>query len=215
MGAVVVVKQGDTFASIAKAHGFFDWRTVYFDPANAALRKLRPNPNLLFAGDRVTVPDKQPRSEDAATGKRHTFFVGGMRQQIRIVLKDLRGDAMAQAPYELVLDGQSTPGTTNDHGLLKHDIPIETKSAELKADGYTWDLSVGDLNPMPHTPDDGVSGAQGRLRNLGYEVGPIDGILGPQTKRALKQFQTKHGLQPANGELTDATAQALAAEHGC
>ncbi|MDQ3831681.1 MAG: VWA domain-containing protein, partial [Candidatus Tectomicrobia bacterium] len=41
---------------------------------------------------------------------------------------------------------------------------------------------------------------QSRLRALGYEVGPIDGIMGPKTRGAIRQFQRQVGA-PADGKL--------------
>src|SRR5919106_5939240 len=41
---------------------------------------------------------------------------------------------------------------------------------------------------------------QSRLRALGYEVGPIDGIMGPKTRGAIRQFQRQVGM-PADGKL--------------
>src|SRR5919109_2200226 len=41
---------------------------------------------------------------------------------------------------------------------------------------------------------------QSRLRALGYEVGPIDGIMGPKTRGAIRQFQRQGGM-PADGKL--------------
>jgi Kef-type K+ transport system membrane component KefB len=41
---------------------------------------------------------------------------------------------------------------------------------------------------------------QSRLRALGYEVGPIDGIRGPKTRGAIRQFQRQVGM-PADGKL--------------
>jgi peptidoglycan hydrolase-like protein with peptidoglycan-binding domain len=67
---------------------------------------------------------------------------------------------------------------------------------------------------MDRVDDDGVSGAQGRLLNLGYPVGPIDGKLGPRTRAALRQFQTDMKLQPVSGELDDQTKKALVKAHG-
>ena len=52
-------------------------------------------------------------------------------------------------------------------------------------------------------------GAQGRLRNLGYSVGAIDGVLGRRTDEALRAFQLDHGLE-VTGELDDATRAKLA-----
>lgn len=36
---------------------------------------------------------------------------------------------------------------------------------------------------------------QSKLESLGYNVGPIDGIFGPKTEAAVKQFQKDHGLK--------------------
>jgi CBS domain containing-hemolysin-like protein len=41
---------------------------------------------------------------------------------------------------------------------------------------------------------------QSRLRALGYEVGTIDGIMGPTTRGAIRQFQRQVGM-PADGKL--------------
>lgn len=40
-----------------------------------------------------------------------------------------------------------------------------------------------------------LRGVQARLRNLGYNVGPVDGRFGPRTSRALAAFQADHGLE--------------------
>jgi len=64
--------------------------------------------------------------------------------------------------------------------------------------------------------DDGISGVQMRLLNLGYDPGPIDGIAGPLTRAALLQFQIfemKRGPEAATGELDADTRQALLSKH--
>jgi len=40
-----------------------------------------------------------------------------------------------------------------------------------------------------------VSELQRRLAQLGYVVGPIDGIFGPKTQAAVRRFQKEHGLK--------------------
>lgn len=40
-----------------------------------------------------------------------------------------------------------------------------------------------------------VKELQSRLAGLGYVVGPIDGIFGPRTERAVRLFQSEHGLR--------------------
>jgi len=49
---------------------------------------------------------------------------------------------------------------------------------------------VGHLDPV-----DEATGAQARLKNLGFDPGVIDGIVGPKTKAAIAAFQLRHGLQ--------------------
>lgn len=44
------------------------------------------------------------------------------------------------------------------------------------------------------TPDQIVANVQLQLQRDGYYDGPIDGVLGPQTRYALAQFQADHGL---------------------
>ncbi len=52
---------------------------------------------------------------------------------------------------------------------------------------------------------------QQRLKEFGYDPGPIDGRLSPQTTEALRRFQTESGLQ-ATGELDHITARRLGIE---
>jgi peptidoglycan hydrolase-like protein with peptidoglycan-binding domain len=53
-----------------------------------------------------------------------------------------------------------------------------------------------------------VRGVQEMLKRRGLEVGPIDGILGPRTAAALREFQQQQGL-PRSGEPDEATLKAL------
>ena len=60
-------------------------------------------------------------------------------------------------------------------------------------------------------PDSGpkVRGLQERLKALGYDPGTIDGVFGPSTERAVKQFQHDHALA-ADGVVGPATKAAIA-----
>lgn len=55
---------------------------------------------------------------------------------------------------------------------------------------------------------DDVIAAQADLARLGYNVGPVDGVIGPRTRGAIAAFQSDSGL-PSSGILTAATATAL------
>ena len=78
----------------------------------------------------------------------------------------------------------------------------------------TRTVLIGHLNPLSDTNDDGISGAQARLVNLGYGTGEIDGQTGPMTLAALREFQANHELE-VTGELDQATIAKLAEERGC
>ncbi len=48
--------------------------------------------------------------------------------------------------------------------------------------------------PAEAVPDPQLAGAQVALRAEGLYRGPIDGIRGPQTKRAVRAFQRREGI---------------------
>jgi N-acetylmuramoyl-L-alanine amidase len=209
------VEQGDDLTTIAKRFNFNDWRTIYFDAGNAAFRALRPDPFILFPGDVINIPDKQPKNEEAATGKSHKFYVHGMTRVLRLRLLDPFGEPFAEAPYRFFLGGQvvSDDKRTDKDGILSEDVPVDARAGNVSIQGFSWDLAIGELNPIDNTDDIGVSGAQGRLLNLGYPVGKVDGKMGPQTAAAIEMFQRDMKLS-ATGELDVTTKRALVKAHG-
>jgi hypothetical protein len=56
--------------------------------------------------------------------------------------------------------------------------------------------------------DSSVAAVQDRLARQGYYRGEIDGMLGPQTRRAIARYQRDHG-QRVTGDLTMHTLQSL------
>jgi N-acetylmuramoyl-L-alanine amidase len=211
-----VVQQGEDLFVIAARYGFRDYRTIYDDAANAELRSLRPNPQVLFPGDVIAIPDREPRVEEGDTGRRHRFFVRAPQRLLRLRLRDPFGEPLVNEPYELVVDGVSVGSglVTKPDGTLEHVIPTQARRGRLTTKDFAWDLRIGDLDPIRETPDSGRSGMQARLRNLGYYHGLLDGIVGPRTEDALRRFQADHGLA-VTGALDDATSAALIAAHGC
>jgi hypothetical protein len=53
-----------------------------------------------------------------------------------------------------------------------------------------------------------IGQAQERLKAAGYDPGSVDGVLGPQTRAALRRYQASQGL-PTTGALDEATRQVL------
>jgi len=56
--------------------------------------------------------------------------------------------------------------------------------------------------------DSPVSAAQTRLARQGYYRGEVDGLMGPETRRAIMRYQSDNGLAPT-GQLNDETLQSL------
>jgi peptidoglycan hydrolase-like protein with peptidoglycan-binding domain len=53
-----------------------------------------------------------------------------------------------------------------------------------------------------------IVAVQKELAQLGYYHGPIDGLIGPQTERAISWFQSVDKL-PVTGQIDDPTLKAL------
>lgn len=213
MSKVHTVKQGECLSAIAKAYGFADWRALYDHPDNAGLRQRRPSPNLLYPGDQIHIPPVKEKAESFQTGNTHRIIVKRPSRKLRAYLHAHDGSALADTDYVLFVKGTPRSGKTDSEGLLAEDIGDATE-CRLVIAGQTLELAAGGLNPLEQTDDGGISGAQMRLRGLGFNPGTVDGKLGPRTAAALRAFQRAQGLM-ATGELDAATRQKLTAAFGC
>jgi hypothetical protein len=73
-------------------------------------------------------------------------------------------------------------------------------------DGNYYD---GQYSPAEVTPSqETIVAVQKELANLGYYHGPIDGLIGPQTERAINWFQSVDKLS-VTGQIDDPTLKAL------
>jgi len=61
--------------------------------------------------------------------------------------------------------------------------------------------------------DAGVETAQTRLIQAGFDPGPVDGLMGPRTRKAIRAFQRANGV-PVSGRLDRATRSKLKAAAG-
>jgi len=95
--------------------------------------------------------------------------------------------------------------------------PAQLRAAQERARTWqpTLEMSAGDApaSPLARSASPPVAAAriqqaQARLKAAGFNPGPPDGTLGPQTREALRQYQRTQGL-PATGELDSHTLEAL------
>lgn len=79
-------------------------------------------------------------------------------------------------------------------------------------DGARWELGDRVLRYLPDhfIEGDDVIDLQQRLVSLGFTPGKVDGILGPETERAVRAFQVGVGLEP-DGTVGPATMRAFEA----
>lgn len=73
MPTMYTVKQGDYLSAIADQFGFADYTTIWNDPNNADLKSQRQNPNVLYPGDQLYIPDKTQGSYQKPTDQKHVF----------------------------------------------------------------------------------------------------------------------------------------------
>ncbi len=216
MGSYYSVLQGDHLSKIAKDNGFTDYTVIWDHPNNSDLKKLRQNPNVLFPGDEVFVPDMEQKQESGATDKKHTFTVDKKTLTLRVVLEDIYEKPIAGAQCALLVDGQTYQLTTDGHGKLEQEIPLDAKEGVLTIRGdqtpfanEVIPIKIGHLDPLDET-----SGQVARLNNLGYFAGPLDGSDEDAFESAVEEFQCDHSLT-IDGICGPNTQAKLKQVHGC
>lgn len=203
----VTVGTGDSIISIAKGHGFF-WEDIWNHGGNAELKAKRKDPNVLYKGDVVHVPELEKKVLDKACDQRHEFKRKGDPVKYRVRL--LRyGKPRKNLGYTLDLGGELIDGTTDADGKLEHWLPGNCKGGRLIIDGgkEIYPVSIHRLDPV-----DEITGVQQRLKNLGYPIPMISGKMDKATKAAVAAFQ-KVWMLEETGEPDEQTKAALLGEH--
>ncbi len=200
-----IVKQGDCIESIASNHGLF-WETIWNHSKNAQLKEKRKDPNILYPGDVVFVPDLSVKEESGATEQKHSFMRKGVPSRICIMLKDENDKPRAGIDYVIEIDGQMTRGETDGQGKLEQPIAPNARSGKLTVGEEKYYLKLGGMDPVSE-----ITGIQSRLRNLGFNC-EVNGQLDDKTKEAMREFQKKHDLNETE-EPDEPTRQKLEQEH--
>ncbi len=197
MGLYYTVVQGDCLSKIARRHGLASWRTIYDHENNAEFRELRPDPNTIFPGDVVFVPDRRRRDESGSTEQRHRFRVQRDEIYVRLWVQDEDDRPLTGARFSLEVEAKTLEGAIGDDGMIELKIDPGDEAGMLRVwpppetpeSVIIWQLRLGHLDPLGTT-----SGIQARLNNLGFDSGPVDGINGPLTKGAVRRFQEHYEL---------------------
>jgi N-acetylmuramoyl-L-alanine amidase len=214
------VVQGEHLSSIAMKYGFSSYKTIWDHGQNADLKKKRQNPNVIFPGDRLFIPDKSEKEESRNTEKKHRFELKTERLKLRLVLEDLYEKPIANAKCELHIENESKELTTDGQGKIEQEIRPEVQRALLiikdpqtPINEMAIPIKIGDLDPVNEE-----SGLKARLNNLGYFAGPLEGKSEEENKTmflsAIEEFQCDHGLV-VDGKSGANTQAKLKQVHGC
>ncbi len=93
----------------------------------------------------------------------------------------------------------STPAVAGDEGLkyTRYDDMGNYQTTEREFDYRAANLSKADNRDI-----------QTALNEAGYTPGPVDGVVGPLTRRGVKEFQSNRNL-PVTGKIDGATLRKL------
>lgn len=125
---------------------------------------------------------------------------------IRLIFNDDYNEPLADAEYTFEIDGEVTVrGHTDSNGKVEFAAQDNAKTGILTILGERITVRIEEQLPSIGR----IKGIQMRLKNIGFDAGPIDGIFGPKTWQAIHDFQTKIGIEPTMNELNDETRQKL------
>jgi N-acetylmuramoyl-L-alanine amidase len=205
-----IVRQGDSIISLSKQYGV-PASKIWNHPDNSQLRESGRKESILFPGDRVTIPERETKQVEAATGQRHHFRCNGRTSWIR--LRYLRnGEPREAEPYLLMVEGQEFSGNLDSDGRLEVRVPADAREGIVflgePENRERFDIQIGYLDPIHED-----RGIRQRLQNLGFSCGNEDSLSAPRTRAALRRFQTKNDLE-VTGEIDEATRSKLIELHG-
>jgi hypothetical protein len=201
-----IVRRDDYLERIARALGCAA-AAIWNDPANAALKALRQDPDLLHPGDVLQVPEPAPPPRRAlAIGATNRYVAPVEPVRVRIAFR--HEDApLAHERYRIDGLDHAREGVTNDGGELAFDASVDTREVLVAFPdrGVAYRAIVARLDPVEEP-----SGLRARLANLGFLRWNGDE---DEVRVALTAFQRAQGLEPT-GTPDSATRAALVAEHG-
>lgn len=165
---------------------------------------------MLYPGDRLHIPDMETGvKEGCATEEKHRFRLHTSTLMLRMVLKDINDEPIANKDCVLKVEATEFPLLTDGEGLIEQSIPITARRAWLTVDDIEQSLLIGELDPVIQS-----SGQRSRLNNLGYRAGPIGCDCEHRLLSAIEEFQCNNDLA-VDGDCGPNTQAKLIEIHGC
>ncbi|MBT8419619.1 MAG: peptidoglycan-binding protein, partial [Gammaproteobacteria bacterium] len=85
-------------------------------------------------------------------------------------------------------------------------VPLEARDTPLLRFTQTTTQNPDKKVSQPSRKE--IRSCQRKLDTLGFKPGPIDGVIGPRTQAAIKQFQKKVGIE-SDGRISQELLEAL------
>ena len=140
--------------------------------------------------------------------KRGAARTSGQANPSRLV-EDIQRDLTSMAMYDGDIDGLNGPRTRAAiiNYEKKYELPARGLPSSRLLEHIRFNkriLEAVKSSPAPDEPgaDHKVHLVQTGLAELGYSPGPVDGVLGEQTKQAIREFE-RHRRLRVTGEVSD------------
>jgi len=185
------VAQGETLLRIARQYGYKTSTALYNHPSNAEFRALRPDPNLIYPGDVITIPPKKEKFMPLRANSLNTFVVQNEKQYFRLKVAYDDGDDITVNVLciDTVLQSDGLIEVElNNNDALTGNVDLYLKAGETTPT-KSFAVQIGNLDPI-----DTLSGVQGRCNMLGFNCGKVDGVMGEKTRIGVKEFKYQHEL---------------------
>ena len=206
-----IVQQGESVISLSKKYGI-SVEKIWNHPDNQGLKNKERTHGILFAGDELTIPDKEKKEVEISTNK---FIKIRYRRKLKTNLNikfNRNGKPRSNEKYVLKIEDQELKGNLDNDGRMNVEIPVSAKEALL----YLGDegkqeklkLKIGYLDPVSE-----VTGIKQRMRNMGMYYGKLDDSIDDAFLASLKMFQKKHNLSET-GEVNEKTKQKVKEAYG-
>ena len=192
------VAQGETLTRIAKQYGLSSWKTIYNHPDNADFRALRSNPDIIYPGDTIAVPEPEQKPRRFHTNKKVVFRIPSEKEFFRLTLQNKSGQPLPDTKVSLTIAGTLHELTSDANGLIEVELPNGDESdgtievftdKDSESPSHSFELQLGSLDPV-----ETLSGVQARCNALGFNCGVADGIMGSKTRSGVKAFQASQAL---------------------
>jgi len=126
------IGSGDCFARVAALNNYYNYRTLYDHPDNAAIKTKRPNPNQLAEGDVVKIPEKRQKTAALTLDGKNSFVVDRRKTKLRLVVTDSAKHPLVPTACDLRVGNSSNSNAPGGQGLIELEVDPTKRSGELK-----------------------------------------------------------------------------------